>query len=242
MHTLPGAVVFGTAGVWLVIQCSVCVVWAGLVITDGPCVVRAVSEAGGLDVTEVGSSTRRRTVERLTLVTGMLLVTVGGAGVVLAVWVTTDARLATDADVVVPVTDGSVVVRLDSVNPDVCSLVVSVVCVVATGVLVVVSVEAVVILSVGMVMRWVVSVVSFVVGGEVLVVTVTPGVSSCVVATDTHEVTTGVTRVVSSGVDVLVVSRKTADVCVVEAVDGTAGETLVVSVTRCVVIGLVVDV
>lgn len=195
--------------------------------------------------------------ERLTLVTGMLLVTVGeagGTGVVLAVWVTTDAKLATEADVVVPVTDGSVAERPDSVvcsiNPDVYSVVDAVVCVVATGILVVVvvvSVEAVVSFSVGVVVRCVVSVFSVVVGGEVLVVTTSAGVSSCVVATDPHEVTTGVTRVETSGVEleVLVVSRETADVGVIEAVDGTATatvsrETLVV--TGCVVTGLVVDV
>lgn len=195
--------------------------------------------------------------EWLTLVTGMLLVTVGeagGTGVVLAVWVTTAAKLATEADVVVPVTDGSVAERPDSVvcsiNPDVYSVVDAVVCVVATGILVVVvvvSVEAVVNFSVGMVVRCVVSVFSVVVGGEVLVVIASAGVSSCVVATDPHEVTTGVTRVGTSGVvlEVLVVSRETVDVCV-EAVDGTAKsvsrETLVVSVTGCVVTGLVVDV
>lgn len=54
--------------------------------------------------------------------------------------------------------------------------------------------------------------------------------------------------VVSSGVvlEVLMNSCKTVNICVVEAVDGMvtslSGETLEVSVTGCVVMGLVVDV
>ncbi len=198
-------------------------------------------------VTMVYSSTKGRSVEALALVTGLLSVTVEEVGgcVEMVVWVKTDATLGTG---VVPIDDSSVVVRpvsvVYSVNPKV-YLVMSGLCVgsvleVATGILeVVVSVETVVTLSVEVV-AGVVNVVAFLVGGEMLVVATTRGVSRRVVATATCEVRTGVTRVVNFGVivegKVLEVSWTSADVWVVAVVDSTAlsvsRETLVVSVTE----------
>lgn len=106
----------------------------------------------------VCSSTRGRSVEGLTLVTGILSVTVGDAGdcVVVLAWVTTGAKLVTGADVVVSVIDSGVVVRPDSV---VCS-VYPVVVVSEEILVVVVSLETVVIFSVYMVVCCVVIVVS----------------------------------------------------------------------------------
>ncbi len=96
----------------------------------------------------------------------------------------------------------------------------------------------------------VVNVVAFLVGGEMLVVATTRGVSRCVVATATREVRTGVTRVVNFGVieegKVLEVSWISADVWVVTMFDSTAlsvsRETLFVSVTECILKGLAVDI
>lgn len=127
-----------------------------------------------------------------------------------------------------------------SVNPEVYSVMSG--CVVsvleeATGILEeVVYVETVVTLSVEMVGS-VVNVVSFLVGGEMLVVATTRGVSRRVVAT--RVVRAGVTRVVNVGVivegRVLALSCSSVDVWVVVVVDSTAlpvsGETLVVSET-----------
>jgi len=109
----------------------------------------------------------------------------------------------------------------------------------ATGILEeVVYVETVVTLSVEIV-ESVVNVVSLLVGGEMLVVATTRGVSRRVVATATRVVRPGVTRVVNVGVivegRVLEVSWTCVDVWVVAVVDSTAlsvaCETLVVSVT-----------
>lgn len=130
-----------------------------------------------------------------------------------------------------------------SVNPEVNS-VMSGLCVVsvleeATGILEEdVYVETVVTLSVEIVDS-VVNVVSFLEGGEMLVVATTRGVSRCVVATATRVARAGVTRVVNVGVimegRVLEVSCTSVDVWVVAVVDSTAlsvsGENLVVSVT-----------
>lgn len=146
-------------------------------------------------VTLVYSSTRGRSVEALALVTGLLSVTAEEVAdcVEMVVWVTTDATPGTG---VVPDDVGNVVVGPDSVvysvNPKVSGLCVGSVLEVATGILeVVVSVKTVVTLSVEVVEGVVL------VGGEILVVATTRGVSRRVVATATREVRTGVTRVVN---------------------------------------------